>query len=156
MAAMTELIHRSLRAMPSRTRGPPARGNLCLNRLIPGSAQAFGAGDAAGTYYFCSSDLHGWNASHTYCITSSKVNSGYSSEFVLAGTDADFSHVTQTGLAFAVNGTSGSFVVFGGDRWADFAGNDIGYNQWVPLTFNGTTPTFHSLSQWNVDPAAGT
>src|SRR6185437_8168856 len=110
----------------------------------------------AGTYYFCSSDLHGWNASHTYCITSSKVSSGYSSEFVLAGTDADFSHVTQTGLAFAVNGSSGSFVVFGGDRWADFAGNGIGYNQWVPLTFNGTTPTFHSLSQWNVDAAAGT
>ncbi|HZP50409.1 family 43 glycosylhydrolase [Actinocrinis sp.] len=110
----------------------------------------------AGTYYFCSSDLHGWNASHTYCIDSSKVNSGYGAEFVLQGTDADFSHVTQTGLAFAVNGTSGSFVVFGGDRWADFAGNGIGYNQWVPLTFNGTTPTFHSLSQWNVDAAAGT
>ena len=110
----------------------------------------------AGTYYFCSSDLHGWNASHTYCIDSSKVASGYSSEFVLSGTDADFSHVTQTGLAFAVNGTSGSFVVFGGDRWADFAGNGIGYNQWVPLSFNGTTPTFHSLSQWNVDATAGT
>ena len=110
----------------------------------------------AGTYYFCSSDLHGWNASHTYCIDSTKVNSGYSSEFVLAGTDADFSHVTQTGLAFAVNGTSGSFVVFGGDRWSDFAGNGIGYNEWVPITFNGTTPTFHSLSQWNVDAAAGT
>jgi Cellulose binding domain/Glycosyl hydrolases family 43 len=110
----------------------------------------------AGTYYFCSSDLHGWNASHTYCITSSKVSSSYSSEFVMQGTDADFSHVTQTGLAFAVNGSSGSFVVFGGDRWCDFAGNGIGYNQWVPLTFNGTTPIFHSLSQWTVDAAAGT
>ncbi|NUR27525.1 MAG: family 43 glycosylhydrolase, partial [Catenulispora sp.] len=110
----------------------------------------------AGTYYFCSSDLHGWNASHTYCITSSKVSSSYSSEFVMQGTDADFSHVTQTGLAFAVNGSSGSFVVFGGDRWCDFAGNGIGYNQWVPITFNGTTPVFHSLSQWNVDAVAGT
>ena len=74
----------------------------------------------------------------------------------MQGTDADFSHVTQTGLAFAVNGTSGSFVVFGGDRWSDFAGNGIGYNQWLPITFNGTTPIFHSLSQWNVDAAAGT
>jgi hypothetical protein len=110
----------------------------------------------AGTYYFCSSDLHGWNASHTYCITSSKVSSGYSAEFVLQGTDADFSHVTQTGLAFAVTGSSGSFVVFGGDRWSDFAGNGIGYNQWLPVTFNGTTPVFHSLSQWNVDATAGT
>ncbi|MFI5908514.1 cellulose binding domain-containing protein [Dactylosporangium sp. NPDC051541] len=110
----------------------------------------------AGTYYFCSSDLHGWNASHTYCITSSKVASGYSAEFVMPGTDADFSHVTQTGLAFAVNGSAGSFVVFGGDRWSDFAGNGIGYNDWMPVTFNGTTPVFHSLSQWSVDAAAGT
>src|SRR6185312_11749108 len=104
----------------------------------------------AGTYYVCSSDLHGWNASHTYCISSSKVDSAYSSEFVMQGTDADFSHVTQSGLAFAVNGTSGSFVVFGGDRWSDFAGNGIGYNEWLPVTFNGTTPTLHSLSQWNL------
>ena len=110
----------------------------------------------AGTYYFCSSDLHGWNASHTYCITSSKVDSAYSAEFVMQGTDADFSHVTQTGLAFAVNGSSGSFVMFGGDRWCDFAGNGIGYNQWVPVTFNGTKPIFNSLSQWNIDAAAGT
>jgi hypothetical protein len=110
----------------------------------------------AGTYYFCSSYLHGWNASHTYCIASSKVAGSYSSEFVMQGTDADFSHVSQSGLAFAVNGTSGSFVVFGGDRWSDFAGNGIGYNQWLPVTFNGTTPIFHSLSQWNVDSAAGT
>jgi hypothetical protein len=110
----------------------------------------------AGTYYFCSSDLHGWNASHTYCIKSLKISSGYSSEFVLQGTDADFSHVTQTGLAFEVSGSSGSFVMFGGDRWSDFAGNGIGYNQWVPVTFDGTTPVFHSLNQWNVDATAGT
>ena len=109
-----------------------------------------------GTYYFCSSDLHGWNASHTYCITSSKITGPYSSEFVMQGTDADFSHVTQTGLAFSVNGTAGSFVMFGGDRWSDFAGNGIGYNGWVPVTFNGKTPVFNSLNQWNVDAAAGT
>jgi hypothetical protein len=109
-----------------------------------------------GTYYFCSSDLHGWNSSHTYCITSKNIMGPYSSEFVMQGTDADFSHVTQTGLAFTVTGSSGSFVMFGGDRWSDFAGNGIGYNQWVPVTFNGTTPVFHSLSQWTVDAAAGT
>jgi hypothetical protein len=109
-----------------------------------------------GTYYFCSSDLHGWNASHTYCISSTKISSGYSPEFVLSGTDADFSHVTQTGLAFAVTGSSGSFVMFGGDRWSDFAGNGIGYNDWMPVTFTGKTPVFHSLSQWTVDAASGT
>ncbi len=75
---------------------------------------------------------------------------------MLQGSSADFSHVTQTGLAFTVTGTSGSFVMFGGDRWSDFAGNGLGYNDWMPVTFNGTTPVFHSLNQWNVDAAAGT
>lgn len=110
----------------------------------------------AGTYYFCSSDLHGWNSSQTYCISARNIMGPYSSEFVLQGTAADFSHVTQTGLAFTVTGSAGSFVMFGGDRWSDFAGNGLGYNDWVPVTFNGTTPVFHSLNQWNVDAAAGT
>ncbi|UII29533.1 RICIN domain-containing protein [Fulvivirga maritima] len=109
-----------------------------------------------GTYYFISSDLHGWNTSRTYCITASNILGPYSNEFVIQGSERDYSHVTQSGLAFAVNGTSGSFVMFGGDRWADFAGNGVGYNQWVPISFNGTTPIFHSLSQWNINESAGT
>ena len=109
-----------------------------------------------GTYYFISSDLHGWNTSKTYCLTASNIWGPYSNEFVIQGSERDYSHVTQSGLAFAVNGTSGSFVMFGGDRWADFAGNGVGYNQWVPITFNGTTPIFNSLSQWNINAAAGT
>ena len=55
-----------------------------------------------------------------------------------------------------VNGSSGSFVIFGGDRWADFAGNGVGYNQWCPITFDGDKPIFHSLSQWNINAAEGT
>jgi hypothetical protein len=109
-----------------------------------------------GVYYFLSSDLHGWNASHTYYMTATKITGPYSSEFVMQGTDADFSHVTQTGLSFNVSGSSGSFAIFGGDRWSDFAGNGVGYNDWVPITFNGTTPVFNSVSQWNINAAAGT
>ncbi|MBC7389251.1 MAG: family 43 glycosylhydrolase [Opitutaceae bacterium] len=109
-----------------------------------------------GTYYFCSSDLHGWNTSQTYCISATNIFGPYSKEFVIQGTDKDYSHVTQCGLAVEVKGKTGSFVIFGGDRWADFAGNGIGYNQWMPISFNGTTPVFHSLSQWNINAAEGT
>ncbi|MFD0671117.1 family 43 glycosylhydrolase [Cohnella sp. GCM10027633] len=109
-----------------------------------------------GYYYMVSSDLHGWNASHTYFIKSTNIMGPYSSESVMSGTNSDFSHVTQTGLAVTVTGSSGSFVVFGGDRWSDFAGNGIGYNQWVPISFSGSTPYFNSLSQWNIDVASGT
>ncbi|MBN2612433.1 MAG: family 43 glycosylhydrolase, partial [Bacteroidales bacterium] len=108
------------------------------------------------TYYFISSDLHGWNTSQTYCIMATNIWGPYSNEFVIEGTQDDYSHVTQSGLAFAVNGKSGSFAIFGGDRWADFAGNGVGYNQWCPITFDGDKPIFHSLSQWNINAAEGT
>ena len=109
-----------------------------------------------GTYYFCSSDLHGWNSSHTYCVTSSSTHGPWSAEFVLDGTDADFSHVTQTGFFISVKGTDATTIIFAGDRWSDFAGNGLGFNQWVPLTFTGKTPHFQSLSRWSIDAAKGT
>ena len=109
----------------------------------------------AGHYYFCSSDLHGWNASHTYCISATNIMGPYGAEFVMANTDADFSHVTQTGFFITVQGSAQSTVIFAGDRWADFAGNGIGFNQWLPLTFTGTTPQFQSLTEWSLNAATG-
>ena len=109
-----------------------------------------------GRYYACSSDLHGWNASHAYCISATNILGPYAAEFVMGNTDKDFSHVTQTGLFVTVKGSSQELVIFGGDRWSDFAGNGIGYNQWTPLTFVGTTPSMQSLSAWSIDAAAGT
>jgi hypothetical protein len=109
-----------------------------------------------GRYYFCSSDLHGWNASHTYCISATNISGPYGSEFVMTNTDSDFSHVTQTGFFVTVTGTAGSFVIFAGDRWADFAGNGLGLNQWMPVTFDGDSPVFQSLSEWSIDAQAGT
>ncbi len=109
-----------------------------------------------GTYVFCSSDLHGWNASPSYCVSATSLKGPWSAELVLDGTGADFSHVTQTGFFIAVKGTAQTTIIFAGDRWSDFAGNGLGYNQWMPLTFTGTTPHFQSLSQWSLDAVTGT
>lgn len=109
-----------------------------------------------GMYYFCSSDLHGWNASHSYYIAASNIMGPYGAEGVIGNTDADFSHVSQTGFFFTVVGASGTTVIFAGDRWSDFAGNGLGYNQWCPLTFKGATPSMASVSSWSLDAAAGT
>ena len=109
-----------------------------------------------GTYYFCSSDLHGWNASQTYCVSATNLKGPWSAEFVLDGTQPDYSHVTQTGFFISVQGTAGSFVIFAGDRWSDFAGNGLGFNQWMPISFTGTTPHFQSLNRWSIDAKAGT
>jgi hypothetical protein len=80
----------------------------------------------------------------------------YGAEGVIGNTDDDFSHVSQTGFFITVKGTAGTTVIFAGDRWSDFAGNGLGYNQWCPLTFSGTTPTMASMSEWSFDAAAGT
>jgi hypothetical protein len=108
-----------------------------------------------GSYYFCSSDLHGWNTSQTYCVSASNIKGPYGAEFVLEGTQSDYSHVTQTGFFFAVKGSQQTTVIFAGDRWSDFAGNGLGFNAWMPLSFSGTTPRFHSLSAWTLDPSTG-
>lgn len=109
-----------------------------------------------GTYYFCSSDLHGWNASHTYCVSATNINGPYGAEFVMDNTEQDFSHVTQTGFFIAVQGSAQTTIIFAGDRWSDFAGNGLGFNQWMPLSFKGKSPRLESLSEWSIDPKTGT
>ena len=108
-----------------------------------------------GRYYVCSSDLHGWNASHSYYISATNILGPYGDEGVIDNTDLDFSHVTQTGLFLTVKGTAQETVIFGGDRWSDFAGNGIGFNEWMPLAFTGTTPAMQSLSEWSINSATG-
>ena len=108
-----------------------------------------------GRYYVCSSDLHGWNASHSYYISATNIMGPYGTEGVIGNTDLDFSHVTQTGLFVTVKGTAQETVIFGGDRWSDFAGNGIGFNEWMPLSFNGTTATMQSFSAWSLDATTG-
>ncbi|HEU6447583.1 MAG TPA: autotransporter-associated beta strand repeat-containing protein [Verrucomicrobiae bacterium] len=133
--------------------------------VLPGTEIYHGSGREGncmfkynGKYYFCSSDLHGWNASHCYVLESASTNimGPYLPEYVMNRTDLDFCHVTQTGFFYTVNGTNGTTVLFVGDRWCDFAGNGVGYNQWCPLTFNGTEPTFQSVTAFSLDAAAGT
>ena len=110
-----------------------------------------------GKYYHAASALHGWNTSVNYVneSTSGNIQGSYSSEFVLPGTEMDYSHVTQTGFFVTVKGTKQTTVIYAGDRWADFAWNGIGYNQWVPITKTGARPQFHSVSQWQFNITTG-
>ncbi|GAB3088041.1 family 43 glycosylhydrolase [Isoptericola nanjingensis] len=111
-----------------------------------------------GHYYIATSALHGWNTSPTYLIRSETddILGEYSEEFVLPGTEMDYSHVTQSGFFFTVYGKKQDTVVYAGDRWADFAWNGIGYNQWVPLSAaGGGGPKFNSLSHWRLNAVTG-
>ncbi|GAA0906893.1 family 43 glycosylhydrolase [Virgisporangium aurantiacum] len=109
-------------------------------------------------YYAAASDLHGWNTSVNYVMQSQTddIQGAYSPEFMLAGTERDYSHVTQTGFFVTIHGTKRDMVLYAGDRWADFAWNGHGYNQWLPIEAAGDGGLrFHSMSQWQLNAVTG-
>jgi hypothetical protein len=110
-----------------------------------------------GKYHMCASDLHGWNTSVNYCLdsTQGRIQGDYTNYYTMPGTQMDYSHVTQTGFFVTVEGTVQDTVIYAGDRWADFAWNGIGYNQWVPITKEGSGIRFHSMSQWQFNVTTG-
>jgi len=111
-----------------------------------------------GKYYMCASNIYGWDASYAYYLVADDIRGPYTptnNMLVMSGCADDFAHITQTGFFINVKGSKQETVVYCGDRWADFAGNGLGYNQWFPLSFDGTTPYFNSLNSWNLNAKTG-
>ncbi|NGM66911.1 family 43 glycosylhydrolase [Sphingobacterium sp. SGR-19] len=111
-----------------------------------------------GKYYLFASNLYGWDSSYAYYLVADDIRGPYTPTnemLVLRGSEADYAHVTQTGFFVKVKGSKQETVIYCGDRWANFAGNGLGYNQWCPLSFDGDTPYFNSLSAWNLNPTTG-
>ncbi|WP_443937214.1 family 43 glycosylhydrolase [Pedobacter sp. MW01-1-1] len=111
-----------------------------------------------GKYYMCASNIYGWDASYAYFLMADNIHGPYkpiNNMQVMEGCENDFAHVTQTGFFVSVKGTKKETILYCGDRWADFAGNGLGYNQWLPLSFNGKKPYFNSLSAWYLNEKTG-
>lgn len=111
-----------------------------------------------GKYYMCASNLYGWDGSFAYYLVSDNIRGPYkpTDEMeIMKGSTEDYAHVSQTGFFITVKGSHQETVIFCGDRWADFAGNGLGYNQWCPLSFEREIPHFNSLSSWNLNAKTG-
>ena len=111
-----------------------------------------------GKYYMVASNIYGWDGSLTYYVSADDIYGPYTpvnDMQVMEGSREDYSHVSQTGFFYTVNGSEQSTVLFCGDRWAEFAGNGLGYNQWMPLSFDGDTPYLNSLHSWELDDTTG-
>ncbi len=113
-----------------------------------------------GRYYMSASNIYGWDASFAYYLVADDIRGPYTPTNkmqIMKGCEADFAHVSQTGFYYTIHGTKQETVLYCGDRWADFAGNGLGYNQWVPLSFEGAenTPVFNSLSAWHLNTSSG-
>lgn len=111
-----------------------------------------------GRYYMCASNLYGWDGSYAYYMVADNIRGPYlpkNEMLVMKGAESDYAHVTQTGFFFSVKGSKQETIVYCGDRWADFAGNGLGYNQWFPISFDNTVPYFNSLSSWQLNAKTG-
>jgi hypothetical protein len=111
-----------------------------------------------GRYYMCASNLYGWDGSYAYYMVANNIRGPYlpgNEMLVMKGAEDDYAHTTQTGFFFSVKGSKQETIVYCGDRWADFAGNGLGYNQWFPISFEDSIPYFNSLSSWNLNAKTG-
>lgn len=111
-----------------------------------------------GKYYMCASNIYGWDSSYAYYLVADDIRGPYApvnDMQVMKGCEADYAHVSQTGFFYTVRGSMEETVIYCGDRWSDFAGNGLGYNQWVPLSFEGGEPVFNSVSCWNLNSETG-
>jgi hypothetical protein len=107
-----------------------------------------------GRYYMCASNIYGWDGSFAYYLVADNIRGPYlptNDMQVMPGCEADYAHVSQTGFFYTLRRDTAETVLFCGDRWCDFAGNGLGYNQWVPLSFSADgIPYFNSLSSWSL------
>lgn len=134
-----------------------------LIALWPRGQEANNMFERDGVYYYITSQLVGWNYSSAYAVWSSSIliPSDYTADASFAGTTADYTHHSQVSFGLEIKGTKFTNYIMAGDRWADFdgsyksAGFGTGYNEWGPITFNGSTPTFNSLNSFQVDAADG-
>jgi len=111
-----------------------------------------------GKYYLFASNLYGWDSSYAYYLVADNIKGPYSPTnkmLIAPGCMDDYAHITQTGFFTTVKRSNQELVIYCGDRWADFAGNGLGYNQWFPIAFDGETPYFNSLNSWNFDISTG-
>lgn len=109
-------------------------------------------------YYMFASNIYGWDASFAYYLVADNIRGPYTPTnemLVMNGVSDDFAHITQTGFFVNVKGSQQETVIYCGDRWANLAGNGLGYNQWFPISFDGKTPYFNSLNSWNLDAQTG-
>jgi hypothetical protein len=111
-----------------------------------------------GKYYMAASNIYGWDASYAYYLVADDIRGPYlptNDMQVMKGSENDYAHVTQTGFFVSVKGNKQETILYCGDRWANYAGNGLGYNQWFPLSFDGAVPYFNSLHSWNLNAKTG-
>jgi hypothetical protein len=74
----------------------------------------------------------------------------------LAVRGAKMSYNSQHDFVLPIHGNKGTMYLYCGDRYSQFTKEGIGKNVWLPLKFDGDTPTRDWYPSWYLDAAQGT
>jgi hypothetical protein len=97
-----------------------------------------------------------WNGSPTSYTTAEKIEGPWTPfRKVRYEPESKDGFNAQNDFLFEVQGSAGSFVLWGGDRWSQRNGKGVGKNVWLPLQWQGEEPLLRWYPTWNVDAAAG-
>jgi hypothetical protein len=110
-----------------------------------------------GKYWIFASGVAGWGSTRTSYTTADTLAGPWSAyKEVATEPRSGDSFNSQTDFLFEVNGSAGSFIFWGGDRWSQRTRRGIGKNVWLPLQWQGDEPLLKWYPAWNIDAAAGT
>lgn len=110
-----------------------------------------------GIYYYGTSKTAMIASSGTNYYTATKLEGPWSEAKPLATPGSTNSWDSQVDFVFPFQGPQGTLYMFAGDRWTkDAAAGRQGDYVWLPMEFDGDTPTVNYYQDWELNPAAGT
>jgi hypothetical protein len=110
-----------------------------------------------GIYYYGTSKTAGIQSSGTAYYTATNLAGPWSPAKPLATPGSKNSWDSQVDFIFPFHGSNGTTYMFAGDRWIkDAAHGRNGDYVWLPVEFEGDTPTVNYYQDWDLNVAAGT
>jgi hypothetical protein len=110
-----------------------------------------------GIYYYGTSRTAGIQSSGTSYYTATSLEGPWSQAQPLATPGSTNSWDSQVDFVYPIQGTQGTMYMYDGDRWLkDAVHGRNGDYLWLPLEFDGDTPTLNYRQDWEVNLATGT
>ena len=110
-----------------------------------------------GTYWYGTSKTAGIESSGTSYYTATNLDGPWTPARPLATPGSNNSWDSQVDFVYPFQGTQGTLYMFAGDRWVkDAAQGRNGDYVWLPLEWDGDTPTVNYFQDWEVNFSTGT
>lgn len=110
-----------------------------------------------GIYYYGTSRTAGIQSSGTSYYMAKNLAGPWSPATPLTTPGSNNSWDSQVDFVYPIKGPQGTLYMYAGDRWLkDAARGRNGDYVWLPLEFDGDTPTLNYYQDWDLNFAAGT